>query len=155
MSVNGRRVACATFLLALPLGLRADTLHLRDGSRVQGELISVRNGTIEFEERRGSGSVRTLATSGVAATVALVDLVRRAGLAAGVSGSSSGLALKTADGVEGSAVIEGASRDSPFGALRAISARSISSSSGGTSDHGSAERGSPENWRVSWRGGRS
>src|SRR5262245_16922478 len=60
MSVNGRWVACATFLLALPLGLRADTLHLRDGSRVQGELISVRNGTIEFEERRGSGSGRTL-----------------------------------------------------------------------------------------------
>jgi hypothetical protein len=60
MSVNGRWVACATFLLALPLSLRADTLHLRDGSRVQGELISVRNGTIEFEERRGFGGGRTL-----------------------------------------------------------------------------------------------
>jgi hypothetical protein len=60
MSVNGRRVACATILLALPLSLRADTLQLRDGSRVQGELISVRNGTIEFEERRGFGGGRTL-----------------------------------------------------------------------------------------------
>jgi hypothetical protein len=60
MSVNGRWVACATVLLALPLSLRADTLHLRDGSRLQGELISVRNGTIEFEERRGSGGGRTL-----------------------------------------------------------------------------------------------
>ena len=60
MSVNGRWVACATVLLALPLSLRADTLHLRDGSRVQGELISVRNGTIEFEERRGFGGGRTL-----------------------------------------------------------------------------------------------
>jgi hypothetical protein len=60
MSVNGRSVACATILLALPLSLRADTLHLRDGSRIQGELISVRNGTIEFEERRGFGGGRTL-----------------------------------------------------------------------------------------------
>jgi hypothetical protein len=60
MSVNGRWVACATILLALPLSLRADTLQLRDGSRVQGELISVRNGTIEFEERRGFGAGRTL-----------------------------------------------------------------------------------------------
>jgi hypothetical protein len=60
MFVNGRWVACATILLALPLGLRADTLYLRDGSRVQGELISVRNGTIEFEERRGVGGGRTL-----------------------------------------------------------------------------------------------
>jgi len=40
--------------------LQADTLYLRDGSRVQGELIGVRNGTIEFEERRGYGSGRTL-----------------------------------------------------------------------------------------------
>jgi hypothetical protein len=40
--------------------LQADTLYLRDGSRVQGELIAVRNGTIEFEERRSYGSGRTL-----------------------------------------------------------------------------------------------
>jgi hypothetical protein len=60
MSVNARWVACATILLALPLSLRADTLYLRDGSRVQGELIAVRNGSIEFEERRGFGGGRTL-----------------------------------------------------------------------------------------------
>jgi len=48
-------------VVALPAGLQADTLILRDGSRVQGELVSVRNGTIEFEERRyGSSSARTL-----------------------------------------------------------------------------------------------
>ena len=47
-------------MLALTAGLQADTLYLRDGTRVQGELISVRNGTIEFEERRGFGSGRTL-----------------------------------------------------------------------------------------------
>jgi hypothetical protein len=40
--------------------LRADTLYLRDGSRVSGELVAVRNGTIEFEERRGFGGTRTV-----------------------------------------------------------------------------------------------
>jgi hypothetical protein len=33
--------------------LQADTLILRDGRRMQGELRSVRNGVIEFEEDRG------------------------------------------------------------------------------------------------------
>ena len=47
-------------MLALTAGLQADTLYLRDGSRVQGELIAFRNGTIEFEERRGFGGGRTL-----------------------------------------------------------------------------------------------
>jgi hypothetical protein len=47
-------------MLALTAGLQADTLYLRDGTRVQGELIAVRNGTIEFEERRGFGSARTV-----------------------------------------------------------------------------------------------
>jgi PA-IL-like protein len=60
MSETRRWVLRLAILAALPVGLRADTLYLRDGSRVQGELISVRNNTIEFEERRGSGSGRTL-----------------------------------------------------------------------------------------------
>jgi hypothetical protein len=47
-------------LLVLTASVQADTLYLRDGTRVQGELISVRNGTVEFEERRGFGSGRTL-----------------------------------------------------------------------------------------------
>ena len=34
-------------------GLSADTLLLRDGRRVDGELVSVRDGTIEFRERGG------------------------------------------------------------------------------------------------------
>ena len=46
-------------LLALPVSLQADTLILRDGSRIQGELVGMRNGTIEFEERRSFGSSRT------------------------------------------------------------------------------------------------
>ena len=58
--VSQRWIAGVALLMALPIGLQADTLILRDGSRVQGELVSIRNGTIEFEERRGYGAGRTL-----------------------------------------------------------------------------------------------
>ncbi|MFA5909455.1 MAG: LecA/PA-IL family lectin [Vicinamibacterales bacterium] len=58
--VPQRWIARVALVLALPISLQADTLILRDGSRVQGELISFRNGTIEFEERRGYNSGRTL-----------------------------------------------------------------------------------------------
>src|SRR5438093_1291784 len=37
-------------LLFLAATLNADTLVLRDGRRVQGQLISVRDGVIEFQE---------------------------------------------------------------------------------------------------------
>jgi hypothetical protein len=43
-------------IAALVLGgavLHADTLVLRDGRRVQGELVAVRDGVIEFEGQRG------------------------------------------------------------------------------------------------------
>ena len=36
--------------------LTADTLVLRNGTRVSGRLVAVRNGVIEFEEERGFGS---------------------------------------------------------------------------------------------------
>ena len=55
-----RSFTALAIVIGLTAGLQADTLFLRDGSRVQGELISMRNGTIEFEERRGFGSGRTL-----------------------------------------------------------------------------------------------
>jgi hypothetical protein len=55
-----RLVAGVSVVLALTAGVQADTLYLRDGTRVHGELISVRGGTIEFEERRGYGGGRTL-----------------------------------------------------------------------------------------------
>ena len=58
--VSQRWVAGVALMLALTAGLQADTLILRDGSRVQGELIAVRNGIIEFEERRSFGAGRTL-----------------------------------------------------------------------------------------------
>lgn len=53
-------IARLALVVALPAALQADTLILRDGSRVQGELIAIRNGQIEFEERRGFGGGRTL-----------------------------------------------------------------------------------------------
>ncbi len=41
------------------VGLAADTLYMRNGDQLRGELIGVRNGTVEFREERGSAS-RTL-----------------------------------------------------------------------------------------------
>lgn len=58
--VSQRWIARVALIVALPVSLHADTLILRNGSRVQGELIAVRNGTIEFEERRTYGGGRTL-----------------------------------------------------------------------------------------------
>lgn len=58
--VPRRWIAPLVLVLALPAGLQADVLYMRDGSRITGELIGFRNGTIEFEERRGFGSGRTL-----------------------------------------------------------------------------------------------
>lgn len=55
-----RLMAGMVLTLVTAVSLQADTLYLRDGSRVQGELVAVRNGTIEFEERRGFGAGRTL-----------------------------------------------------------------------------------------------
>ena len=60
MSATLRWVTRLAFVLVLPITLRADTLYLRDGSRINGELIGVRNGQIEFEERRGFGGTRTV-----------------------------------------------------------------------------------------------
>lgn len=48
-----------TFLLGAVL-LKADTLILRDGRRVQGELVGIRNRVVEFEEKRGSFGPRVV-----------------------------------------------------------------------------------------------
>ena len=53
------RIAAVLAVLA-PLTLQADVLVLRNGSRVQGELVAVRGSVIEFEEQRGSGGRRTI-----------------------------------------------------------------------------------------------
>jgi hypothetical protein len=59
-TITRRIVFAAALALGLPVGLLADTLIMRDGTRVRGELIAIRNGTIEFEERRSAGNARTL-----------------------------------------------------------------------------------------------
>jgi hypothetical protein len=53
-------MAIVPVVLAWPVSLAADTLYLRNGQRVEGELVGFRNGQIEFEERRGFGGGRTL-----------------------------------------------------------------------------------------------
>ena len=58
--VPQRWLARFAILLALPVSLQADTLYPRDGTRLQGELIAIGNGQIEFEERRGFGGGRTV-----------------------------------------------------------------------------------------------
>lgn len=50
----------AGLVMSLPLVAMADTLYLRNGSRIEGELVSVRGSTIEFAERRNSSSSRTV-----------------------------------------------------------------------------------------------
>jgi hypothetical protein len=50
------------FIAAATASLTADTLVMRDGRRIQGELRSVRDGVIEFAEQR-YGSTRTLRVS--------------------------------------------------------------------------------------------
>jgi hypothetical protein len=49
---------CLSLLAASAVVARADTLVLRNGQRVDGEIVSIRNGVIEFEERRGFGRGR-------------------------------------------------------------------------------------------------
>jgi hypothetical protein len=55
-----RRILGVALAVLTPLTAIADVLVLRDGTRVQGDLISIRNGTVEFEERRGFGRGRTI-----------------------------------------------------------------------------------------------
>src|SRR5262245_43562610 len=43
----------AAWCLGLSVAVTADTIVLRDGRRVQGQLIGVRDGVIEFEGQRG------------------------------------------------------------------------------------------------------
>lgn len=46
--------------LTVPISLFADVLVLRDGSRLQDELLAVRGGVIEFEEQRSGGRGRVV-----------------------------------------------------------------------------------------------
>lgn len=60
MSTSARWIVTAALVAGLPLTVLADTLYLRNGSRIQGDLVSVRGNTIEFQERRGFGGSRTI-----------------------------------------------------------------------------------------------
>jgi hypothetical protein len=55
-----RLIFTCVLAVLLPMTLVADTLVLRDGTRIEGELLSVRNGVIVFEERRGFGRARRI-----------------------------------------------------------------------------------------------
>lgn len=60
--MSPRRCVIAALVLAVaaPAALLADTLVLRNGQRVRGEVLSMRGGTIEFEEQSGFGGRRTI-----------------------------------------------------------------------------------------------
>ncbi len=60
MALTSRWLLTAALVGAAPLALSADTLYLRNGQRIEGDLVGVRGSTIEFEERRGYGSARTI-----------------------------------------------------------------------------------------------
>lgn len=53
MACRIRSVWIGVWCLGLAASVSADTLVMRDGRRVQGELIAVRDGVIEFEGQRG------------------------------------------------------------------------------------------------------
>jgi hypothetical protein len=55
-----RLILGALLIGVLPITVGADTLVLRNGTRIEGELLAVRNGVIEFEERRGFGRGRRI-----------------------------------------------------------------------------------------------
>lgn len=63
MTLKARFTLVLVAVVSLVATLGADTLILRNGGRVTGELVSVRNGVIEFEERRGFGGGRTIRVS--------------------------------------------------------------------------------------------
>ena len=48
-----RAGAIGVALIGFTLAARADTLVLRDGSRVDGTIVSIRDGVVEFDARRG------------------------------------------------------------------------------------------------------
>ena len=63
MRPSMRRIIFVSPMLLLAVTLSADTLLLRDGRRVDGQLISVRDNVIEFEEARGFGGGRAVRIS--------------------------------------------------------------------------------------------
>ena len=57
---RARLLGLLVLLTVAAVPLVADTLVMRDGRRVSGTLVSVRDDTVEFDERRGFGGGRRL-----------------------------------------------------------------------------------------------
>ena len=55
MKPRGACVLAGILCVSMTVALEADTLVLKDGRRVEGQLIAVRDGVIEFEQRRAQG----------------------------------------------------------------------------------------------------
>jgi hypothetical protein len=55
-----RLLLVLAFAVAQAAAFAADVLVFRNGTRIEGALIAVRGGVVEFEERRGYGRGRTL-----------------------------------------------------------------------------------------------
>ena len=58
MRLKRQGIAAAALVLIAETGLLADILVLRDGTRIEGTLVSVRGELIEFEQRSGFGNGR-------------------------------------------------------------------------------------------------
>ncbi len=52
-----RWVTTAALVAALPLTLAADTLYLRNGTRIDGELVEIRGNTVQFRDQRSGSRV--------------------------------------------------------------------------------------------------
>ncbi|HXG88677.1 MAG TPA: hypothetical protein VNJ02_10105 [Vicinamibacterales bacterium] len=85
-----RLLLLVALCVSLPVGLWADVLILRDGTRVQGELLSIRNGVIEFEESRGRGRTLRLDREEVARIEFDSEATDDRSFAGGGSGGSGG-----------------------------------------------------------------
>ena len=58
MTTTARICLVAALAIGATSALGADTLYLRNGTRIQGELVAVRDNIIDFAEDRGSGNNR-------------------------------------------------------------------------------------------------
>jgi hypothetical protein len=65
-SIAGKLAICAGILL-LVTSVVADTLVMRDGRRVQGQLVAFRDGFIEFQDAYGGGRIVRLSRDQVTA----------------------------------------------------------------------------------------
>src|SRR4051794_32079620 len=63
--LTGHPLWIASTFLLMAIELNADTLILRDGRRIEGQLISVQNGIIEFQASRLGGQAGRISRNDV------------------------------------------------------------------------------------------